>query len=129
MPVPFGDQTPQPKLIIHAAKQRGLHHNPSTPITPASSPALTHSTHSSGYQHESPALLHDAERAIFDRVLDLGWTPERFKAIDSRRGQSDDEPVERFGRKYQWIGFYEVLGRITDNHDASPSWDSTQPQP
>ena len=75
------------------------------------------------------ALLHDAERAIFDRVLDLGWTPERFKAIDSRRGWRDDNPVERVGKKYQWIGFYEVLGRITDNHDVSPSWESTQPQP
>ena len=75
------------------------------------------------------ALLHDAERAIFDRVLDLGWTPERFKAIDSRRGWRHDNPVERVGKKYQWIGFYEVLGQITDNHDVSPSWDSTQPQP
>ena len=44
-------------------------------------------------------------------------------------GWRDDNPVERVGKKYQWIGFYEVLGRITDNHHVSPSWDSTQPQP
>ena len=31
----------------------------------------------------------------------------------------DDNPVERVGKKYQWIGFYEVLGRITDNYDLS----------
>lgn len=74
------------------------------------------------------ALLHDAERTIFDRVLNLGWTPERFREIDSRRGWSDDNPVERVGKKYQWIGFYEVLGRITDNNLLSPSWNSTQPQ-
>lgn len=74
------------------------------------------------------ALLREAERAVFDRVLDLGWTPERFKEIDSRRSRLDDGPVERFGKKYQWIGFYEVLGRITDNCLVSPSWDSTQPQ-
>ena len=35
---------------------------------------------------DAQALLHDAERAVFDRVLDLGWTPERFHEIDSRRG-------------------------------------------
>jgi hypothetical protein len=59
------------------------------------------------------ALLHDAERAVFDRVLDLGWTPERFREIDSRRGWRDDDPVERVGKKYQWIGFApetEALG-------------------
>jgi hypothetical protein len=75
------------------------------------------------------ALLRDAERAVFDRVLDLGWTPERFNALDSRRGLREDNPIERFGKKYQWIGFYEILGRITDNHDVSSSWDSTRPQP
>jgi hypothetical protein len=75
------------------------------------------------------ALLHDAERAIFDRVLDLGWTPERFKAIDSRRGWRDDNPVERVGKKYQWIGLYEVLGRITDSHNVCPDWEIPEPQP
>jgi hypothetical protein len=54
---------------------------------------------------------------------------ERFKDIDTRRGWRDDSPVERFGEKYQWIGFYEVLRRITDNRDLSPSRDSEQPQP
>lgn len=39
------------QLIIHAAEQRGLHHNPPTPITPATTPAITRS---SGYQHEPP---------------------------------------------------------------------------
>lgn len=76
---------------------------------------------------DSQALLADAERAIFDRVLELGWTPERFKDIDSRRSWRDGDPVERVGKKYQWIGFYEVLGQITDNHDISPRWgDSPQ---
>jgi hypothetical protein len=42
------------QLILHAAEQRGLHHNPPSPITPTSSPELTRATHSSGYQHEPP---------------------------------------------------------------------------
>jgi hypothetical protein len=75
------------------------------------------------------ALVHDAERAIFDRVLDLGWTPERFKEIDSRRGWRNDHPVERIGKKYQWIGLYETLGRITDNHHVRMSWEIPGPQP
>ena len=37
----------------------------------------------------------------------------------SGRSGGRDGPVERVGKKYQWIGFYEVLGRITDNHAVS----------
>ncbi|GAA2388681.1 ATP-binding protein [Dactylosporangium salmoneum] len=63
-------------------------------------------------------LLRTAQAAIFDRVVDLGWTPERF--CDSDRGiarrRSRNEELERIGKKYQWIGFYETLGRITDHH-------------
>src|SRR5947199_8926387 len=30
-------------------------------------------------------LTRDVERAIFEHVLDLGWTPERFKDLDRGR--------------------------------------------
>jgi hypothetical protein len=68
------------------------------------------------------ALQHDAERAIFDRVLELGWTAERFGEIDKRRSGLDNHKVERVGKKYQWIGFYETLGRITDHYATKPYW-------
>lgn len=67
------------------------------------------------------ALLHDAERAVFERVLELGWTPDRFGQIDRGRG-GRDRVLERVGKKYQWIGFYEVMGRIADNHADRPPW-------
>lgn len=67
------------------------------------------------------ALLHDAESAVFHRVLELGWTPGRFGQSD--RGRSGhDRVVERVGKKYQWIGFYEVMGRIADNYAVRPRW-------
>jgi hypothetical protein len=74
-------------------------------------------------------LQHEAERAIFDRVLHLGWTPERFKQIDGTRRNGRDGPVERVGKKYQWIGLYEVLGRIADNHLVGASWGNEEPRP
>lgn len=77
---------------------------------------------------EAEALQHDAERAIFDRVLELGWTPDRFHEID--KGRSDfHSVVERVGKKYQWIGFYEVLGRIADNHAVKEFWGEAEPRP
>lgn len=76
------------------------------------------------------AILDIAERAIFDRVRDLGWSPEKFDSIDSRlrRGRSDG-PVERFGKKYQWIALYEVLGALADHFELKPEWSSDTPRP
>lgn len=75
------------------------------------------------------ALKEIAERAVFDRVLDLGWTPELFGNIDRGRRGGLDGVVERVGKKYQWIGLYEVLGRIADNLAVRAGWDDEQPAP
>lgn len=65
---------------------------------------------------DNPAQLEDeVKRAIFDRVLELGWTPERFEDFDRGRSADQDHLVERIGKKYQWIAFYETLGRVADN--------------
>jgi hypothetical protein len=64
---------------------------------------------------DDQALKHDVERAVFNRVLQLGWTPDRFSGIDRGRSGGWDGVVERVGKKYQWIAFYETLGRIADN--------------
>ncbi|MGU3587413.1 NACHT domain-containing protein [Rhodococcus sp. C26F] len=87
-------------------------------------PALKHFDHP-----DHRKLRARAERIIFSRVLELGWTPERFKHLESgrRRGRRDG-PVERYGKKYQWIGLYEVLGRLADNHHLRDRWsDATEP--
>jgi hypothetical protein len=70
-------------------------------------------------------LRSQAERAIFARCLNLGWTPERFGHLDRERG--GDGKVERYGKKYQWIGLYETLGRITDHHQLQERWTSRDP--
>ena len=56
---------------------------------------------------------------IFERVLSLGWTPERFSSFD----RSTEVPpysrsphkAERFGKKYQWIAIRELMARLADN--------------
>lgn len=76
------------------------------------------------------ALQATVEEAIFDRVRALGWTPEAFDEIDNgmSRGRSG-APVERIGKKYQWIGFYEVLGAVSDNLLLEDRWSSGGPHP
>ena len=60
-----------------------------------------------------------ARRWIMAKVLDLGWTIERFGRFDRemvRRapGKAARKP-ERIGKKYQWIAYHEFLARLSDN--------------
>lgn len=82
-----------------------------------------------------PALRHidlrksispnDVAGFIFDRVIDLGWTPEILGSIDksiSRYSERDDR-LERIGKKYQWIAYWEILGRLADNYPMRRRYD------
>lgn len=73
---------------------------------------------------DKKALRHLVERIVFTRVLELGWTPEEFGDVERRRDRRHDGPVERYGKKYQWIAFYEVLGRLADNFQLKERWSS-----
>lgn len=61
-----------------------------------------------------------AKRFIFQRCIELGWTPELFGAFDISIGRSDSgrsaHKPERFGKKYQWIALLELLARLADNY-------------
>lgn len=69
-----------------------------------------------------------AQRWIFKRVLDLGWTVERFGRFDRyvRRHVSDYRSAhkpERIGKKYQWIAYHEFLAHLADNLEfREESW-------
>jgi len=71
--------------------------------------------------------LSIAQRWIFARVLELGWTVERFGAFDramgSGRGQHNPS-AERVGKKYQWIAYHEFLARLADNFEFADRWGS-----
>lgn len=64
---------------------------------------------------------HDArfaQRYIWQRVIELGWTPERFTEFErglGYRGRGRDVAKrERISKKYQWIGLHEYLGLLSD---------------
>lgn len=67
-----------------------------------------------------------AQRWVFQRVISLGWTPERFADFDwgvnimfvSNTGHKP----ERFGKKYQWIAFHELIARVVDNFHMMPEY-------
>lgn len=67
-----------------------------------------------------------AQRWVFERVLSLGWTPEKFAQFDRARigvGSSAHKP-ERFGKKYQWIALRELIARVADNFYMTDGYDN-----
>lgn len=70
-------------------------------------------------RYEDGFDLSLAQRFVFNRVLELGWTAEKFGAIDieieQRADGREEQKPERIGKKYQWIAFHELLARVADN--------------
>lgn len=64
---------------------------------------------------------HDARfarRYIWQRVIELGWTPGRFsefeRGLGYSRRMSNEKRIERISKKYQWIGLHEYVGYLSD---------------
>jgi len=76
------------------------------------------------YEDDHPRFL-EVTGEIRWRVSDLGWSAERFEQVDreiaERNFTRDNDPrkVERYGKKYSWIGFYEAAGRLADGGELS----------
>ena len=81
--------------------------------------------------HDKMELFELAQRAIFSRILELGWRPKLLKQIDGhlRSESAMDHAVERIGKKYQWIAFYELLGQLTDHLRIREGWTEDPPTP
>ncbi len=63
-----------------------------------------------------------AKRWIFRRTLSLGWTPKRFGFEDHGLGYGrgrESHKAERWGKKYQWMAYHELLARVADNFQPS----------
>lgn len=67
-----------------------------------------------------------AQRWVFQRVISLGWTPESFAAFDQQVNywlvSRTEHKAERFGKKYQWIAFHELMARMADNFHMMPGY-------
>lgn len=71
-------------------------------------------------QDEFALKVNLAQRWVFKRVLDLGWTVEKFGKFDRSRDRYDNsgrsaDKSERIGKKYQWIAYHEFLAHLADN--------------
>lgn len=60
------------------------------------------------------------------RMFDLGYRDERFKDLESEIGRNswnarDEHKVDRYGKKYSWIAYFEMWGE-RDANQKLPDW-------
>lgn len=64
-----------------------------------------------------------ARRWIFQRTISLGWKPRLFGERDWIIARTDhgrsEHKAERWGKKYQWMAYHELLARVADNFQTS----------
>ena len=75
---------------------------------------------SNNYQEEDRFDGQLARRWMMGRIIQLGWTVERFGEFDWNADRWEARPDQsasskRIGSKYQLIALYEVLARLSDN--------------
>ncbi len=59
-----------------------------------------------------------AKRWICKQVYEMGWKKELFKNFENIMCSSSRErknPIERIGKKYQWIALHKLLAHLADN--------------
>jgi hypothetical protein len=72
------------------------------------------------YDYDHPEYK-DVRNTILWRITELGWSSEKFadidKDIESDRGNTRHHrpKVERYGKKYSWIAYYEMAGQLEDD--------------
>ena len=71
------------------------------------------------------------QRYVLWRVFDLGWKPDRFGRFDAwinqrHPGRHTRKP-ERFGKKYQWIAYHEILAHMSDRYQYRDRFETDPP--
>jgi len=72
-----------------------------------------------GFSYKNPAEKTKVRGQVFHRVYELGWSMEDFETIDKHiedlGGYDRQRPaVERYGKKYSWIAYFELAGYRED---------------
>ena len=75
--------------------------------------------------------LHAGARWMFRRVLGFGYAGDELNEFDERASKEawtsgagrQPATIERIGKKYQWIAYYEFAARMVDNYHLS-GWHS-----
>jgi hypothetical protein len=76
------------------------------------------------YDYKHPDYIV-VRKAIVTRMVQLGYDPEKFKPVDGRlnswrQQDGDKKKVDRYGKKYGWIAYFEMWGQRYDHGLLDP---------
>jgi hypothetical protein len=75
-----------------------------------------------GHIDQYPFDRKFAQKWMFGRVVELGWTEELFGEFDKKRFQNNygsRSNVDTIGKKYQWIACHELAAYLSDQHELT----------
>ena len=77
------------------------------------------------YDNKNPDYVR-VRAKIERRIFDLGYREERFKDVEAEIGRNswnarDEHKVDRYGKKYSWIAYFEMWGERDANRKL-PDW-------
>ncbi|MFL9483441.1 hypothetical protein ACI6Q2_11740 [Chitinophagaceae bacterium LWZ2-11] len=82
-----------------------------------------------GNAYANPLEKQKVRRQIYWRIYDLGWNENLFKDAEralgndsSYNGRAERPKVERYGKKYSWIAFFENAGLREDLGLLDDQW-------
>lgn len=85
-------------------------------------------TDRANYDDSHPDYIQ-TRSTILKRMIQLGYEPEKFQEIDRNIGSSSyydrDAKIDRYGKKYSWIAFYEMYGWKADR-ELLDDWRSNE---
>ena len=82
------------------------------------------------YDFDDPNYRRVKERILW-RIYQLGYSLERFGEIDKQvarsnwdpnRNETNDRRIDRYGKKYAWIAYYELYGLYCDQGKLKSKW-------
>jgi hypothetical protein len=69
-----------------------------------------------------------ARREVMSRIWDLGWRTKLLGDVDRSIAEAgrpfgrQHAKLERYGKKYGWISYYELIGRLSDSGQIRDHW-------
>ncbi|WP_430411323.1 hypothetical protein [Kordia sp.] len=82
-----------------------------------------------GHSYSDPPEKQQVRRQIYWRIYDLGWESEKFANAEKGIGnetnynsRTEKPKIERYGKKYSWIAYYEIYGYREDNDFIQEKW-------
>lgn len=86
-----------------------------------------------GGSYSNPPLKKKSRWFLHQRIHELGWNEEQFEAIDNNINSdnwsryNDNSKIDRYGKKYSWIAYYELAGILDDVGLLHNEWNEYRP--